>query len=265
MRLFLIVLFALFSTLGWCQELDWKPPIDGVDVESILRYKLANDSTLTVLTKVSGRGNSTHLQVVTLSYPSLDHKYTSALIPYNEKGYNRTLLHYGLVDGALAIVLKEYSTSDKVTRVLAYEWTATGKVPRTPKELMQREAGDKERQAWFSWLASPDTKQNYLLMALSPQRALNELEKALRAAEILVSDKNVSTKTYYISYLNESEISQWYLSDNAISEKKLERNFSIQLKELESGHVQVEIKQLNKTLEPALKNDLLDLIFEHIS
>ena len=114
-------------------------------------------------------------------------------------------------------------------------------------------------------LLQNDDGQNYLLMSLSFQRAWNELSKALDAAEIIVSDKNLSAKTYYISYLNESEISQWYFSDDAISEKKLERNFSIILKELENGSIKVEIEQLNESLEPKLKNDLLDLIFEHIS
>ena len=114
-------------------------------------------------------------------------------------------------------------------------------------------------------LLQNDDGQNYLLMALSPQRAWNELEKALEAAAIIIADKDVSAKTYYISYLNESEISQWYVSEDTISEKKLERNFSIQLKELSNGSIQVDIEQLNETLEPSLKNDLLDLIFEHIS
>lgn len=107
--------------------------------------------------------------------------------------------------------------------------------------------------------------QNYLVMALSSQRAWNELEKALEAADIVVADKNVSTQTYYISYLSESEISQWYYSDDLISEKKLERNFSIQLNTMENGSIKVDIKLLNESFDPKLKNDLLDLIFEHIS
>lgn len=114
-------------------------------------------------------------------------------------------------------------------------------------------------------LLQNDEGQNYLLMNLSPQRAWNELGKALEAAEIVVADKNVSTKTYFVSYLNESEISQWYFTDDVISEKRLERNFSIQLQTLSNGAVQVDIEQLNESLDSSLKNDLLDLIFEHIS
>ena len=114
-------------------------------------------------------------------------------------------------------------------------------------------------------LLQSDDGQNYLLMSLSFQRAWNELSKALDAAKIIVSDKDIGAKTYYISYLNESEISQWYFSENDIAEKRLERNFSLILKELENGSIKVEIEQLNESLEPKLKNDLLDLIFEHIS
>jgi outer membrane protein assembly factor BamC len=107
--------------------------------------------------------------------------------------------------------------------------------------------------------------QNYLLMALSFQRAWNELEKAFVASEVVIADKDISQKTFYISYINESDISQWYFSDENISGKKLERNFSLTLIEEDNGTITVEIEQLNKSLEPSLKNELLDLIFEHIS
>tara|TARA_R110001592_G_scaffold120444_1_gene324693 strand:+ start:992 stop:2029 length:1038 start_codon:yes stop_codon:yes gene_type:complete len=107
--------------------------------------------------------------------------------------------------------------------------------------------------------------QNYLLMSLSFQRAWNELEKAIIASKVVLSDKDISAKTYYISYINQSEISQWYFSEDDVSEKKLERNFSLTLKETDRGTITVEIEQLNENLEPTLKNDILDLIFEHIN
>lgn len=114
-------------------------------------------------------------------------------------------------------------------------------------------------------LLQNDEGQSYLLMALSYQRAWNELSKALGAAKIIVSDKNISAKAYYVSYLSESEVSQWYLSDEVIAEKRLERNFSIVLEELENGSIKVEVEQLNDSLDSKLKNELLDIIFEHIS
>ena len=114
-------------------------------------------------------------------------------------------------------------------------------------------------------LLQNDQGQNYLHMSLSPQRAWNELEKALEAAGIIVADKDISAKTLYISYLSESEISKWYVSDETISEKRLERNFSIQLNIQEDKTIQVDIEQLNDAFDASLKNDLLALIFEHIS
>lgn len=114
-------------------------------------------------------------------------------------------------------------------------------------------------------LLQNENGENYLLMALSFQRAWNELSKAFESANVIVSDKDISAKTFYISYLNESEISQWYVSEDATAEKRLERNFSLTLKELDNGSIKVDIKQLNESLEPKIKNELMDLIFEHIS
>tara|TARA_R110001592_G_scaffold296139_1_gene566450 strand:- start:3455 stop:4492 length:1038 start_codon:yes stop_codon:yes gene_type:complete len=114
-------------------------------------------------------------------------------------------------------------------------------------------------------LLQNNSGQNYLLMSLTFQRAWNELEKAILASGIILADKNISAKTFFISYINESEISQWYFSDEDISEKKLERNFSLTLKESDNGKITVDIEQLNESLKPSLKNDLLDLIFEHIN
>jgi len=114
-------------------------------------------------------------------------------------------------------------------------------------------------------LLQNDQGENYLLINLSFQRAWNELEKALKAAEIVVADKDFSAKKYFISYLNESEISEWYFSDSRINEMKSERNFSLTLEEMPDGGIKVEVQQLNEKLESALKNELLDLVFEHIS
>ncbi len=107
--------------------------------------------------------------------------------------------------------------------------------------------------------------QNYLLMSLSFQRAWNELEKAIVASKVVLADKDISSRTFYISYINESEISHWYASNEDISEKKIERNFALTFKESENSKFIVEIEQLNESLEPSLKNDLLDLIYEHIN
>jgi uncharacterized lipoprotein len=106
---------------------------------------------------------------------------------------------------------------------------------------------------------------SYLQINLSFQRAWNELGKALNAAGIVVSDKNYSEKKYFISYLNESLITEWYYSDSHINEMRSERNFSLTLQELPGGGIKVTVEQLNDSLDASLKNELLDLLFEHIS
>ncbi len=149
-------------------------------------------------------------------------------------------------DKVILSILGDYITSDALQN--RYSMLANTIGGQSRIQLLQDEQG-----------------QNYLLMALSFQRAWNEVSKALEASKILVSDRDISAKTFFISYLNESFVSQWFSSDETIAEKKLERNFSLILKELSNGSIKVEIIQLNNALEPTLKNDLLDLLFEHIS
>ena len=114
-------------------------------------------------------------------------------------------------------------------------------------------------------LLQGDQGQNYLIINLSFQRAWNELGKALKAAEIVVADMDYSEKKYFISYLNESEFGEWYLSESRINDMKSERNFSLNLEEMPEGGIKVSVEQLNEELDASLKNELLDLVFEHIS
>ena len=127
--------------------------------------------------------------------------------------------------------------------------------------LLANEIGGESRVQ----LLQNDQGVNYLLINLSFQRAWNELEKALKAAEIVVADKDFSARKYFISYLNESQISEWYFSDARVNDMKNERNFSLTLEELPEGGIKVEVELLNESLEPSQKNELLDLVFEHIS
>jgi uncharacterized lipoprotein len=114
-------------------------------------------------------------------------------------------------------------------------------------------------------LLQGDDGQNYLQMKLSFQRAWSELDKALESAEIIVADKNFSEKKFFISYLNVSRISEWYLSEARINEMKSERNFVLLLEELPEGIINIRVEQLNDNHDAALMNELLDLVFEHIS
>lgn len=147
---------------------------------------------------------------------------------------------------AILTVLGEFISSDAMQNRHSLLANTIGGDSRV--QLLQSEAGE-----------------SYLLINLSFQRAWNELEKAMKAADILVSDKDLSAKKYFISYLNASEIKGWYLSESAIFEKRNERNFSLTLEELPQGGIKVEVEQLNEALAPAVKKDLLDLVYEHIS
>ncbi len=149
-------------------------------------------------------------------------------------------------DKALLELIGAFITSDALQNrysLLANSIGGTSKV-----QLLKNEAGD-----------------NYLLIHLSFQRAWNELEKALKSAEIVVADKNFSSKHFYISYLNASEISGWYYSESRINEMKRERNFTLILENLPDGSIRVNIEQNNEKLDPSLKNEILDMVFEHIS
>lgn len=159
-------------------------------------------------------------------------------------------------------------------------WQSNSQNPATEKavlEVMGAFITSDEMQSRYSLLANAiggesriqllqnDQGDNYLLINLPFQRAWGELGKALKAAGIVIADKDFSAKKYFISYLNESEISEWYFSDARINEMKSERNFSLTFEEMPEGGIKVEVQQLNEKSESSLKNEFLDLLFEHIS
>jgi len=114
-------------------------------------------------------------------------------------------------------------------------------------------------------LLQDDSGQSYLKLNLLFQRAWNEVGKSLALAGVIVSDLDVSEKTYFVSYLNEDDIDNWYSTSDSIQEKGKEHNFSIKLEEGENGDVFVRVEILNEKFDSQLANELLSLIFEHIS
>ena len=108
--------------------------------------------------------------------------------------------------------------------------------------------------------------ESYLELLLSFERAWNEIEKALASAEVLVSDYDRSAGTYTISYIQEEDMSAWYDIGDAELEKRAERNLSVQLEEIEKGKTTViRVKILNPEFEVEKQEELINLIFEHIS
>jgi uncharacterized lipoprotein len=110
-----------------------------------------------------------------------------------------------------------------------------------------------------------ETGDSYLELMLSFDRAWSEIKKALTSAEVLVSDFDRSVGTYYISYIQEDDMSAWYDVGSSEIEKRKEKNISVQLEETEEGKTIVRVKILNQAFDVEQQEELINLIFEHIS
>jgi len=114
-------------------------------------------------------------------------------------------------------------------------------------------------------LLKSDSGEGYLELLLSFDRAWSEIKKALSSAEVLVSDFDRSVGTYFVSYIQEEDMTAWYDISASEIEKRKERNISLQLEETEEGKTTVRVKILNPQFEVEKQDELINLIFEHIS
>mgnify|MGYP000117161013 FL=1 len=114
-------------------------------------------------------------------------------------------------------------------------------------------------------LLQDETGESYLELLLSFDRAWNEIGKALQSAEVIVSDFDRSEKTYFVSYIQEDDMSSWYNLSSSDEEKRKERNLSLQLEVTEDGKTLVRVKILNPEFEAEKHNELINVVFEHIS
>jgi len=114
-------------------------------------------------------------------------------------------------------------------------------------------------------LLKDDSGEGYLELLLSFDRAWSEINKALSSAEVLVSDFDRSVGTYFVSYIQEEDMTAWYDISASEIEKRKERNISLQLEETEEGKTTVRVKILNPQFEIEKQEELISLIFEHIS
>ena len=78
-------------------------------------------------------------------------------------------------------------------------------------------------------LLQDEAGYNYIELKLSFERAWSEIGKALASAEVIVSDLDRSEKTYYVSYLQEDDLTTWYSLSASGEEKRKERNFSLNI------------------------------------
>jgi len=114
-------------------------------------------------------------------------------------------------------------------------------------------------------LLQDDTGEGYLELLLSFDRAWSEIKKALSSAEVLVSDFDRSVGTYFVSYLEEDDMSAWYDISTSEVETRKEKNISVHIEETEEGKTIVRVKILNPQFEVEKQEELVNLIFEHIS
>ena len=114
-------------------------------------------------------------------------------------------------------------------------------------------------------LLQDESGENYLELLLSFERAWSEIGKALSSAEVIVSDFDRSQKTYFISYLQEDDISSWYDLSAPDEEIRKERNLALELEVTEDGKTIVRVKRLNPKFDEEKQYELLNIVFEHIS
>ncbi len=105
----------------------------------------------------------------------------------------------------------------------------------------------------------------FLEMQLSFQRAWSELGQALDAAGVVVAEFDREERVYYISYLQEDDLSSWYSLGPVDQSKRLEQNLSLELSADENGSIIVRAKSLNPRFTAEQAETLLNLVFEHIS
>lgn len=118
------------------------------------------------------------------------------------------------------------------------------------------------------FLLEDETGQGYLKLKLGFQRTWSELGKALKSAEVLVSDLDQSEARYYISYLNEEALSTWFQTDEQKKLLQAERNFALVVTPVsgsENDEFEVRVEILSETADPETGAELLAVIFEHIS
>ena len=182
------------------------------------------------------RRNTSELQVRVVP-PSHDDK---PIKEWQEESLNAKL------EAALLKLIGDYVTSDELEN--RYSLLANNIVGESRVRLLTDKTGDE-----------------YLELQLSFERAWSEIGKALKLAEVVVADIDRGQHVYYVSYVTKEEMSRWYHLGSVDDEKSKEQNLAVYLEAGEEGHIQVRIKILNPKFDAEKQNELLNIIFEHIS
>lgn len=107
--------------------------------------------------------------------------------------------------------------------------------------------------------------QTRLELDLSLSRAFTEIEQALGAAGVVVAENRAEQREIYISYLNEEEMVSWYHTDSMVRGMREEKNYVLSFSADQNDTTLVEIKQLNPEFDAEIMQQIMAVIFEHIS
>lgn len=158
----------------------------------------------------------------------------------------QTASRYTELEQALLTVMGEFITSDAL---------------QNRYSLLANDIGGESRVR----MLKEGVDSSYLEMDLSYARAWSEVNDALEAAGVLIADLDRTDRFFLISYLSEDDITHWYDFWGGAASKRTEQNFALRLSVNDKGVVIVRVEQLNPDLDPELKQELLNLVFEHIS
>lgn len=107
--------------------------------------------------------------------------------------------------------------------------------------------------------------EHYLELDLAYDRTWNEIEQALKLANVTIADLDRSAGRFYVSHYGEEELGSWFDSEEHINELLKQRNFLIQLQKQDSGTIRIDVEILNSEIEETKRHELLNILFEHIS
>lgn len=113
-------------------------------------------------------------------------------------------------------------------------------------------------------LLEVDQGNRVLELDLSMRRAWNEVNQALDASGIVVADKDFEQRVFYVSYLNQDDLENWYHTPSMVESRSLEKNLSLTLVE-ENGVIKVLVELLNNELEDGEEKRILNVLYEYIS
>jgi uncharacterized lipoprotein len=166
------------------------------------------------------------------------------------------------------------------TDVAAQEWHAQSMQPAVERDLLEvigRYLSSDTGQNRYSLLANDiggesrvrllrdEVDQHFLVLQLSYARAWTEVGDALTAAGVVVADLDRSERVYFVSVLDEDELSSWYEPFANEDQLRKQHNFALRFTLADDGTVVVRAEALNPDVPPERAEELLQLVFEHIS